>query len=57
VKTASTPKVDYARLYDKGRPSARLRAVIRDEKLGRGKTFASAKDFMAHLESCVKKSR
>ena len=54
VKTSTERAADYERLYDKGRPTPRLRAAIRDDKLGRGKTFTSAKDFMAHLESCTK---
>jgi len=55
VKIATEREIDYERLYDKGRPTPRLRAAIREVKLGRGKTFTSAKDFMAHLESCAKK--
>jgi hypothetical protein len=57
VKTTVEREVDYERLYDKSRPTPRLRAAIREAKIGRGKTFTSAKDFMAHLESCAKKSR
>ena len=57
MKATVEREVEYERLYDKGRPTPRLRAAIRDDKLGRGKTFTSAKGFMAHLESCVKKSK